>query len=124
MSSVHDFIIKKYSIDFETKQIIFDIYNESVEKQIIFHNFFAYKFYDEMPYSIILDLQEGSMKSFFSDNKKLLSERANKGCPIMYDTFEELEQEIVDANVSYQILYSSYGLYGWILAEKTEILDM
>ena len=79
MSSVHDFIIKKYSIDFETKQIIFDIYNESVEKQIIFHNFFAYKFYDEMPYSIILDLQEGSEESFFLIIKNYFQKEQTKG---------------------------------------------
>lgn len=121
--NVHDFIIKNYFVKFEKNQIIFNIYNESVKKRIVFHNSFAYKFYNEMPYSIILDLQEWPLDAFFVDNKKLLLERENKGWPMMYDKFEDLENKIYEANVTYQFLSSSYGLYGWILAEKVKILD-
>ncbi|MGM0217743.1 hypothetical protein [Enterococcus sp. AZ126] len=42
----------------------------------------------------------------------------------MYDSFEELENEIRNANVAYQVLYSSYGMNGWVLAKRVEIIDV
>ncbi len=123
MSPIHDYIIKCYSVDFEAKKIVLDVSNDIEDKRVIFHNFFCYKFYDEMPYSIILDLEERSLDDFFSENKELLEEEKKRGWPIMYDTFDELESESRSANVSYQVLYSSYGLNGWVLANHVEIIS-
>jgi hypothetical protein len=123
MSPVHDYIIKSYSVDFEEKKITLEVSNDLENKQVVFQNFFCYRFYDEMPYSIILDLEEHSIDDFFSENKELLEEEEKKAWPIMYDTFEELETEIRTANVAYQVLYSSYGMNGWVLAERVEIIS-
>ena len=124
MNNVHDYIIRSYSVNFEEKKITLEISNDMKEKQIVFHNFFSYKFYDEMPYSIILDLEERPLDDFFSENEELLQKGEKKAWPIMYDSFEELEDEIRTANVSYQVLYSSYGMNGWVLAERVEIIDV
>ncbi|MDA9470912.1 hypothetical protein C240_1056 [Enterococcus sp. 5H] len=94
------------------------------EKQVVFHNIFTYKFYDEMPYSVILDLEERPLDDFFSENEELLQQGEKSAWPIMYDSFEELENEIRNANVAYQVLYSSYGMNGWVLAERVEVIDV
>ena len=124
MNNVHDYIIKSYTVNFEEKKITLEISNDIKEKQVVFHNIFTYKFYDEMPYSVILDLEERPLDDFFSENEELLEQGEKRAWPIMYDSFEELENEIRNANVAYQVLYSSYGMNGWVLAERVEIIDL
>lgn len=124
MNNVHDYIIKSYTVNFEEKKITLEVSNDIKEKQVVFHNIFTYKFYDEMPYSVILDLEERPLDNFFSENEELLQQGEKEAWPIMYDSFEELENEIRNANVTYQVLYSSYGMNGWVLAERVEIIDV
>lgn len=124
MNNVHDYIIKSYTVNFEEKKITLEISNDIKEKQVVFHNIFTYKFYDEMPYSVILDLEERPLDDFFSENEELLQQGEKSAWPIMYDSFEELENEIRNANVAYQVLYSSYGMNGWVLAKRVEIIDV
>lgn len=124
MNNVHDYIIKSYTVNFEEKKITLEVSNDIKEKQVVFHNIFTYKFYDEMPYSVILDLEERSLDDFFSENEGLLQEGEKKAWLIMYDSFEELENEIRNTNVAYQVLYSSYGMNGWVLAERVEIINV
>jgi hypothetical protein len=122
MNSIHDYEIDRYTVDFKKKIITIDVSSEHKQKKIIFRNVFCYKFYEEMSYSIVLDLEEHSLEDFFKDNKELLDQTKRYAWPIMYDTFEELETEIRAANVAYQVLYSSYGMNGWVLAERVEII--
>ncbi|WP_271491967.1 hypothetical protein [Enterococcus sp. 5H] len=124
MNNVHDYIIKSYTVNFEEKKITLEVSNDMKEKQVVFHNIFTYKFYDEMPYSVILDLEERPLDDFFSENEELLQQGEKSAWPIMYDSFEELENEIRNANVAYQVLYSSYGMNGWVLAERVEVIDV
>lgn len=42
----------------------------------------------------------------------------------MYDSIQELVNKIKDADVHYQVLSSSYGMNGWVLAERVEIIDL
>ncbi|MGX7148402.1 hypothetical protein [Enterococcus ureasiticus] len=124
MNNVHDYIIKSYTVNFEEKKIILEVSNDIKEKQVVFHNIFTYKFYDEMPYSVILDLEERPLDNFFSENEELLQQGEKSAWPIIYDSFGELENEIRNANVAYQVLYSSYGMNGWVLAKRVEIIDV
>ena len=121
---VHDFEIQSYFVNFENKDIVMNISDDEKEKQIIFHNFLCYKFFDEMPYSIISDLEERPIEDFFKENKELLDQTKNYAWPIMYDSIQELADKIKDADVHYQVLSSSYGLNGWVLAERVEIIDV
>ncbi|MFD2305312.1 hypothetical protein [Enterococcus termitis] len=73
---------------------------------------------------MILDLEERPLEKFFSENEELLQLGEKKAWPIMYDSFEKLENEIRNANVAYQVLYSSYEMNGWVLAERVEIIDV
>ncbi|MFD2306077.1 hypothetical protein [Enterococcus termitis] len=124
MNMVHDYEIKSYFVNFENKDIVMNISDDEKEKQIIFHNFICYKFYDEMPYSIILDLEERALDKFFIENKELLIQGKKNVWPMRYNSLEELEKEIRKKHMTYQVLYSSYGLNGWVLAERVEIKEM
>ncbi|PZL74147.1 hypothetical protein CI088_07575 [Enterococcus plantarum] len=124
MNMVHDYEIKSYFVNFESKDIVMNISDDEKEKQIIFHNFLCYKFYDEMPYSIILDLEERVLDKFFIENKELLIQGKKNVWPMRYNSLEELEEEIRKGHMTYQVLYSSYGLNGWVLAESVEIKEM
>ncbi|MEI5993338.1 hypothetical protein [Candidatus Enterococcus mansonii] len=124
MNMVHDYEIKSYFVNFENKDIVINISDDEKEKQIIFHNFICYKFYDEMPYSIILDLEERALDKFFIENKELLIQGKKNVWPMRYNSLEELEKEIRKKHMTYQVLSSSYGLNGWVLAERVEIKEM
>lgn len=124
MNIVHDYEIKSYFVNFENKDIVINISDDDKEKQIIFHNFLCYKFYDEMPYSIILDLEERALDKFFTENKELLIQGKKNVWPMRYNSLKELEEEIRKENLTYQVLYSSYGMNGWVLAERVEIIDV
>lgn len=124
MSSIHDYEIDIYTVDFKKKTIVFDVSYNQAKKQIIFYGVFCYRFYEEMPYSIIFDLEERPIESFFTENEELLEKAQSYAWPIMYDSLQELKAEIKDADLHYQVLTSSYGLNGWILAERVEIVTV
>lgn len=42
----------------------------------------------------------------------------------MYSSVEELEKMIQESDIRYYVLYSSYGMTGWVLAERVEIVDV
>jgi hypothetical protein len=121
---IHDYEIDGYSVDFKESRIVIDVSLESKQKKIIFSGVFAYKFDNEMPYSIIFDLEEKPVDSFFVGNKDLLDRTKRKIWPVRYSTLEDLKDKIIQADVHYFVLGSSYGLSGWVLSEKIEIVDV
>jgi hypothetical protein len=123
MNYIHDYEIDGYSVDFKESKIVMEVSLESQKKQIIFSGVFTYKFEEEMPYSCISDLEEMPMVSFFKENKDLLAQNKKYAWPVRYNTLEDLNDKIKQANVRYFVLDSSYGLNGWVLAEKVEIVE-
>ncbi|WP_429950873.1 hypothetical protein [Enterococcus sp. AZ101] len=75
-----------------------------------------------MPYSIFFDLEKRPIENFFSENKELLIQGQRYAWPIMYDSLQELEVQIKNSSLHYHVLTSSYGLNGWILAERVDII--
>lgn len=124
MNTIHDYEIERFTVEFKKNTISIDISREHRQKQIVFQKVFCYKFYEEMPYSIISDLEERPIEDFFKENKELLDQTKNYAWPIMYDSIQELADKIKDADVHYQVLSSSYGLNGWVLAERVKIIDV
>lgn len=124
MKSLHDYEILNYNINFKNSLLTIDVTNDESNKRIDFVGTIAHQFSDEIPYSIILDLDELDIKHFFSSNKDLLEEKKNSGWPLMYSSVEELEKMIQESDIRYYVLYSSYGMTGWVLAERVEIIDV
>lgn len=122
MHSIHDYEIESYRVDFKKNTIILDISYNQDKKQLIFYDVFCYRFYEEMPYSIFFDLEKRPIENFFSENKELLIKGQRYAWPIMYDSLQELEVQIKNSSLHYHVLTSSYGLNGWILAERVDII--
>ncbi len=121
MNIVHDYEISNYYVDFETNQISINICKETNMKKILFKNVFCHNFLNEMPYSIILDLEERPLDNFFTDNEKLLINGMDYGWPIMVDNLDNLKKEVTTSNLKYYVIRSSYGLNGFVLSESLEI---
>lgn len=121
MLSVHDYEIIEYKMNFRTKMLTIDANLDDNFRRIKFIEVLAYKFSDEIPYSTILDIDRIDIQHFFENNKELLNSKKNSGWPIIYQTIEELKIKITEEGVNYYVLFSSYGLTGWILAKDLAI---
>ncbi|MPQ23044.1 hypothetical protein EH150_10870 [Carnobacterium divergens] len=95
--------------------------SDNTETNLIFNNVFAHYFESELLGSVILDVFEETLENFIEYNESLLNKMKNSGWPIMYDTVEELLNELKSKNYNYYIVSSSYGLNGWILAQNLNV---
>lgn len=97
MSQIHDNIISSYQVDFE----------------------------NDMKNSIIFDVGEYSLNSFYEANYELIEKRKSYGWPIAaYDTKSDLINYLqLNQYKAFQIC-SSLGLCGWVLAKQLDILTV
>ncbi|MGH1284246.1 hypothetical protein [Bacillus toyonensis] len=124
MISVHDNTIISYQVNLEKEEIRIHTLTESGQAvYIIFSNVLAHLFETHLSSSIIFNIDEDSILDFFKENKKLLEEQKGYCWPISYKDIKELEEILIKENYIYYNICSSYGLSGWVLAKKLEILD-
>lgn len=123
MESIHDNKIISYEVNLEKKRIVFHTLSPDSENKlnIIFTNVIAHVFEDELFRSIILDIEKADLNRFLSSNKKLLQEKKDYLWPMVYETENELYETLDEKGITYYVIYSSYGLNGWILAESMSI---
>lgn len=125
MSEIHDNIIKSYYVDLENLKIKF--YTEFLENnikentEIEFCNSMAHLFRNELSGSIIFDIEIGELEDFINDNQLILENEKKYGWPFWYKNIDELLEILIKNKQNYYIISTSYGLYGWILAEKMDI---
>ncbi len=119
MSKIHDSKILNYQIDFEYSIIEMKVENEQ-EKQvkILFEDFFAFHFENQLPGSILFDIVEGEVDSFALENKELLDKEKDYLWPMDYEYVEDLINYIKENSYNYYKIYASYGLNGWILSKS------
>lgn len=86
--------------------------------EILFEDFFAFHFEDQLPYSILLDIVEREVNSFALENKELLAKSKDYFWPMDYEYIEELINYITENSYKYYKVQASYGLNGWILAKR------
>lgn len=123
MKSVHDNEIVSYEVNLKEKRIKLNtvIRNTEEKIEVRFSNVIAHVFEEELPGSIILDIEESNLEKFFKSNQKLLQEKKDYFWPMIYKTESEFHEKLKNENISYFIIFSSYGLNGWILAENMDI---
>ena len=124
MKNIHDYEVKKYTMDFEKKEFVFEIELDRKRKKVVFSEVFAYFFENEIPYSVILDLEKWDIDRFCEDNWEVLAKRKNSSWPTSYNNIGELEEIINEKELNYFVLYASYGMNGWILAKEVTIIDI
>ena len=74
-------------------------------------------------YNQIMDIEEATVKNFIKENSQRIKELRLYDWPVLYETIEELERILYESQYKYIKIYSSYGLEGWVLAKKVEIVD-
>lgn len=124
MTTIHDYRLDSYSIDFIEKKIEMNISLKQSRKKIIFSHFFCNYFQEEKPCSILADIEVVPIEKFFIENKKLLEEEKKYAWPIMYNEPNDLVEKILEMDLKYFWLNSSYGMNGWILAKEVSIITV
>ncbi|MDR1284784.1 MAG: hypothetical protein LBJ88_01125 [Campylobacteraceae bacterium] len=124
MSKIHDNIIKSYFVDLENHKIIFNtVYRDEEITTIEFSNVMGYLFSSGITVGIIFDITEYSIDEYMKIiDAEVLNEKENYDFPFKYNDEEELINKLNEENQRYYMIESSYGLYGWILAEEMKIL--
>lgn len=124
MISVHDNKIVSYQVNLEKEEIRIHTLTESGNNvYIVFSGVLAHFFETQISNSIIFNIDEYPLLDFFKENKKLLEEQKPYCWPICYENIKELEETLIKENYIYYNICASYGLSGWVLAKKLEILD-
>ncbi|MFP7416673.1 hypothetical protein [Priestia filamentosa] len=122
MKKIHDSKILNYQIDFEYSKIEIRVESEQGDQmKILFEDFFAFHFEDQIPHSVLLDIVEGDLNSFALENKEVLDKGKDYYWPMDYDHIEELINHIKKNGYNYHKLQASYGLNGWILSKRVII---
>ncbi|WP_426451952.1 hypothetical protein ACP26L_07700 [Paenibacillus sp. S-38] len=120
MISIHDNEITSYQVDLKNHRII--VYTEAPSNselvEVSFEGVLAHRFEAQLEGSIILDIQEYGLKGFFEDNKELLEKQKDYCWPLHYDSIDELSVRLTTEGYLYYVIYSSYGLNGWIVAKQ------
>ncbi|GHU65715.1 hypothetical protein AGMMS49983_13910 [Clostridia bacterium] len=128
MSAVHDNIIKSYFVDMRNGILRVDTEycggsNGKENTVVTFEGVFTHLFADvlEKDNNIIFDITEGLICDFLADNRELLKNRKNYGWPCVYENEPKLLDLLNSKKLRYFKMESSYGLFGWILAEDMKI---
>lgn len=118
MRKIHDSKILNYKIDLEYSIIELKVENEQNKQlKILFEDFFAFHFENQLPGSILFDIVEGEVDSFVIENKELLDKGKDYAWPMDYEYIEDLINYIQKNSYHYYKIYASYGLNGWILSK-------
>lgn len=122
--NIHDSVIKSYNVDFEKNEINFKVMNfENKPAEIIFKGVLTHIFKNEMPNSIIFDIEEYEAKEMIIENKELLKQEKDYLWPIGYKDTNDLLKKLASANYKYYVIETSFGLYGWVLAQAIEFIE-
>ncbi|MDR1274664.1 MAG: hypothetical protein LBK12_08940 [Odoribacteraceae bacterium] len=125
MSAIHDNIIKSYTVDLENDTISLNTvyYNGDVreETSIEFYHVMGHLFSNVLKNSILLDVYNHGMDHFIRDNKAALAKGENYGWPVNHKGHDDLINILKQNNQKYYVVRTSYGMDGWVLAEKMKI---
>ena len=120
---MHDDCIVAYNVNLEEGYIVIQTYNNDRKKQgkLKFLEVLTHSFKCIINYNIIYDIQECEIEVFFRENKEELIKMKGYCWPINYKTEKELMEFLKTNEYKYIKIYSSYGMFGWILAKSYEI---
>lgn len=124
MHSVHDYEIISYEVDLRNRKITFITFLHSSDNhtKLIFSEVLAHQFETQLQGSIIYEVYENELSRFIEEHQELLQRQKNYGWPMNYETSEELEAVLQKEKFKYYVIFSSYGLNGWILAKQYSIM--
>lgn len=94
------------------------------KSRITFCDVLTYSFQGILKHNQILDLAERDISTFLSDNEENLRTMKKYCWPVNYEDEQELKEYLRRKRYKYIIIYSSYGLSGWVLAKKFGVTEL
>ncbi|MFJ7886671.1 hypothetical protein ACIQYL_01115 [Lysinibacillus xylanilyticus] len=120
--SIQDGVFVGYSVNFLENELLLDI--ETVADEIVtvtFGNYLAHYFDHVMAGSILFDIEEIDLNTFFEENKEQFESHKLYAWPIWYDDTNELEQFLQKNNYKCYVISASLGLSGYVFAKTQKI---
>ena len=116
--SIHDGVLIGYSVNFLENQLLLDI--ETVADEIVtvtFEDYLAHYFDHVMAGSILFDIEEVDLNTFFVGNREQFESHKLYAWPICYDDTNELEKYLQKNNYKCYVISASLGLSGYVFAK-------
>lgn len=121
---MHDSIISSYTVDLEKEELTITIYDEVKKAKGIIHimGVLTHSFENVLKYSIILSIEQLPIEYLFVNNGEQILKGKEYVWPINYESEEQLKKYLIENKYKYIVLDSSYGMRGWVLAQKMEVM--
>ena len=120
--SIHDGVVIGYSVNFLENELLVDI--ETVADGIVtvtFENYLAHYFDHVMAGSIIFDIEEVDLTTFFVGHREQFELHKSYAWPVWHDNTDELKKYLQENNYKSYVICSSLGLNGYVFAETLTI---
>ncbi len=120
--SIHDGVIIGYSASFLENELTLDI--ETVTDEIVtvtFEKYLAHDFRHVMAGSILFDIDEVDLNTFFVENREQFENFKLYAWPIWHGNTNELEQVLQKENYKCYVICASLGLTGYVFAKALKI---
>ena len=88
---------------------------------VTFENYLAHYFDHVMEGSILFDIEEVDLNTFFVGNREQFECHKLYACPICFDDTNEPEQYLQKYNFKSYVISASLGLTGYVFAKTLEI---
>ncbi|MDT3427573.1 hypothetical protein J2Z22_003136 [Paenibacillus forsythiae] len=125
MSDIHDNEIISYKVNLKNHTLtLLTVGDHASETQVLFSGVLAHMFETQLEGSIIMDIQKYELEYFIRNNFDLLEKQKKSSWPLDYKTSEELYNILLSEKYIYYVVFSSYGLSGWVLAKDLEIVNI
>jgi hypothetical protein len=126
--SVHDNILYGYVVvsdQDQSRSYTITLYTEFLDRlpieytDIVFTGVVAHHFENELPNSILFDVEEADLGRVYEDDQELFERLKNYGWPpYAYTTVDELVATLKAEQIKAFAISASYGLDGWVWAKQ------
>jgi hypothetical protein len=121
---IHDNEIINIEIDIIKSKIdILTVYKEKEKTKLIFTDVLYHEFKNIIHQNVIFDFYEkdinifiDELSDFFLENRKYFIP------PIDWENIEDLKSKLFKQQYNAYILFSSYGMTGWVIAKEMSII--
>ena len=121
---MHDGIVEEYTVCLDEERIVIKTRNNNGVRHIVcFENVLTHLFNCVIKGSQILEISESSIDCFLNDNRDILAEKSDYCWPMDYQSEDELKTYLEKSGYIYIVIYSSYGLNGWVLAKSWSVKE-
>lgn len=127
--SIHDNILLSYTVDCQARSItVYTTYKgtePSEHTNVVFSNVTVYHFEGDNFGTISFDITEVAPEEVYLAYQALFIRRKDYGwLPVAYVTEDDLMRSFAESNIKGYLLTSSYGMDGFVLAQKMSLISV